>query len=921
MRDDAVVGRPRASRRTGGAERVPRTGSASRPAAAADLHADIPELVAWLGRAVHRDDALDAYLTACAIGQVMDDRAEGTDTLARRLAALPGAVRGMRGLIRRGVGLPARLLTRWRGLLPRGRTLRAQREQVGRLVALLADDVAGHLAGHSGDGAGQSPPAGEQGATAIGERARVLIDALAGGWADAAGRDLARPASCFRSFDQHPLDCAELARRFAQRHPDRRTPVLVLGVRTSGAYLAPLLAAFLRLRGFACDAATMRPGGALPRERFARLRGPVPGRVVVVDDPPSSGAAIARAVGAVRAEGFETAQVVAVYASFADEAARALPPDVPRIVLGAKDWHIRKLLSQDSVLDFVRDTFADQDLLEVACDEPGLPNRSGGHLGVRATAWLRGERGLHRLDLRAEGVGTGYLGRHALAVAARLPGMTPHVYALRDGVMLRAAGEPLAGRSVPLNAAAGYVAARRERLPVPEDRSSLLRGRQPAWEVAGRILAGGFGRAGAAVRPLLLDQPLRALTRTPAPCLIDGTTVLSGWETAAGGVLHKSDFEDGAFSHLDLACYDAAYDLAGVAVGRPGSESALLAQYEAVTGERVDRVRWCVYRCVQAWNLRRLGEDGRDRADRAQARALQELFSRLYLGDLPEPEGSSDGPWVVLDVDGVLELDFGGVPSPTAASMMALRALRVHGYRTLLATGRSLPEVRDRCAAYRLVGGVAEYGAVAIDAGNGSVYDLVTDTDWDEQRKLLRDELAAFPDVRLDPKYRWCVRASGFRGVIGALPHTVAIPGDAQTDFIPSGVDKATGIRALLALLGEGHAEVALAVGDTAMDLSMLRMATLGLAPGHAAKALRDEGVQCTRAPYQAGLAQAVGRLVGHRPGACDLCAPPILTPPERFVTSLVGVGERGRRGLAPALLSLAAQRFRLREKGERPWN
>jgi 3-deoxy-D-manno-octulosonate 8-phosphate phosphatase KdsC-like HAD superfamily phosphatase len=252
--------------------------------------------------------------------------------------------------------------------------------------------------------------------------------------------------------------------------------------------------------------------------------------------------------------------------------------------------------------------------------------------------------------------------------------------------------------------------------------------------------------------------------------------------------------------------------------------------------------------------------------------------------------------------------------------MMALRALRAHGYRTLLATGRSLPEVRDRCAAYRLVGGVAEYGAVATDAGNGSVYDLVTDTDWEEQRKLLWEELAAFPDVRLDPKYRWCVRALGFRGAIGTLPHTVAIPGDAQTDFIPSGVDKATGIRALFALLGEHHAEVALAVGDTAMDLSMLRMARLGLAPGHASSALRDEGVRCTRAPYQAGLAQAVGRLIGHPPGACDQCAPPALTPPERFVASLVSVGERGRRGLAPAVLGLAAQRFRLREKGGRPW-
>ena len=37
----------------------------------------------------------------------------------------------------------------------------------------------------------------------------------------------------------------------------------------------------------------------------------------------------------------------------------------------------------------------------------------------------------------AEGVGLGYLGRHALGVAARLPGLTPDVLAFEDGVLYR----------------------------------------------------------------------------------------------------------------------------------------------------------------------------------------------------------------------------------------------------------------------------------------------------------------------------------------------------------------------------------------------------------------------------------------------------------------------------------------------------
>jgi hydroxymethylpyrimidine pyrophosphatase-like HAD family hydrolase len=883
--------------------------AAEKSAAAVDLHANVPELVVWLRDALRRDDVLDAYLTACAICQIMDDWAEGTDTLVRRLAATVGEQRPLRRAVRAAAYL--RLLRR--GLVGGGRS-RARRAEVNRLVSLLADDlvrdVSGVMHGDTHDRRG------------IGEDARALIDAWAPEWAQWAPADLARPPSCFRSFDQHPRDCAELARRFAQRHPDRTAPVLVLGVRTSGGYLAPLVAGFLRREGFQCRCATMRPGGPLPRDEFARLReGAAPGRIVAVDDPPSSGTAIAKAVRAVRGSGFATTQVVAVYAAFADEAAAALPREVPRIVLGAKDWHIRGLLSPQSVTEFVREAFGHLDVLEVASDQPGLPDRSG-HLGVRVTAWLRDERAMRRLELRAEGVGTGYLGRHARDVAARMAGVTPRVYAVRDGVMLRSAGEPLAAAAVPLDAAAGYVAARRERLRLREDRGPLLRGRQPAWEVASRIFVAGFGRLGAAVRPLLVDPVLRALTAAQSPCLIDGTTVLSGWERTSGGVLRKSDFDDGSFSHLDLACYDAAYDLAGVAVGRPESEPALLAHYEAATGERVDPVRWCIYRCVQAWHHRRLGQAtdpaGSADAPRAQARALQELFGRLYLGDLPEEPA---GPWVVLDVDGVLELEIGGVPSPTAASMMALRALRSHGYRVLLATGRSLPEVRDRCAAYRLTGGVAEYGSVVLDARTGTAYDLVTAANWERQRNVLMEELAAFPDVRFDAKYRWCVRAQGFRGELGTLPGVYAVTGQAQTDFVPGGLDKASGVRALLALLGEHRAEVALAVGDTEMDLGILRMARLGLAPGHAGRGVRGEGVRCTRAPYQAGLAQAVRALIGHRPGGCERCAPPSLTPAERFLTSLVSVGERGRPGLGPAVLGLAGQRFRLGPKADRLWN
>src|SRR5438270_417380 len=90
-------------------------------------------------------------------------------------------------------------------------------------------------------------------------------------------REVQRLPNCFRSFDQQPGDCALLVEKFAQRSPDRTRRVLVVGVRTSGSYLAPLVVAYLRRAGFeAVDWLTFRPGQRIPRRRVSR-RDPLPG--------------------------------------------------------------------------------------------------------------------------------------------------------------------------------------------------------------------------------------------------------------------------------------------------------------------------------------------------------------------------------------------------------------------------------------------------------------------------------------------------------------------------------------------------------------------------------------------------------------------------------------------------------------------
>ncbi|WP_446222381.1 HAD family hydrolase [Nocardia sp. IBHARD005] len=130
------------------------------------------------------------------------------------------------------------------------------------------------------------------------------------------------------------------------------------------------------------------------------------------------------------------------------------------------------------------------------------------------------------------------------------------------------------------------------------------------------------------------------------------------------------------------------------------------------------------------------------------------------------------------------------------------------------------------------------------------------------------------------------------------------VVGAGQTDFVPSGMDKGTGLRALSARLG-GH--VALAVGDTGEDLPVFAGAVISRAPRNADDAVRAAGIPLTRGSYQSGLTQACAALLGHRPGSCPLCRLPVLAPRTAALCGVLGLRENGVRGLATRTALLTA--------------
>jgi hydroxymethylpyrimidine pyrophosphatase-like HAD family hydrolase len=252
--------------------------------------------------------------------------------------------------------------------------------------------------------------------------------------------------------------------------------------------------------------------------------------------------------------------------------------------------------------------------------------------------------------------------------------------------------------------------------------------------------------------------------------------------------------------------------------------------------------------------------------------------------------------------------------------MLGLRTLIAHGYRPVLVTGRSMPEVRDRCRAFGLAGGVSEYGAALYH--DGETVDLRPSAS-SVLLDQIRRQLSGHADITLDPRYRYAVRARRGNGPLpaGILAEIRAIggtdveihPGDGQTDIVPADIDKGTGLRALAGLMADPGC--ALAVGDALPDLPLLACAQLARAPRNANFDGAGVWPQRTRHAYQAGLAEACGDLIGHRPGGCQACRPPAFAPRTKALLAVLdlrsdGLSSIGTRTAALGALAVTRRRW-----------
>src|ERR1019366_5096541 len=296
----------------------------------------------------------------------------------------------------------------------------------------------------------------------------------------------------------------------------------------------------------------------------------------------------------------------------------------------------------------------------------------------------------------------------------------------------------------------------------------------------------------------------------------------------------------------------------------------------------IDEERWLLYRLVHLWDLGRLAQLPPYAGEGAASRVWQGWArSRRLRGPLQ----GAGGPWCAIDIDGVLGTSRLGAPVLTPSAARGLRALDAHGFCIVLATGRSHVELADRCTRYGLAGGVAEYGGIVYDRRSGVSHNLL-DENALAALAACRERLSVLTGVQLPDQFFASVRAfrvaadglrtslddsaieSALRAAHGELQ---AHRGDSQVGFVPTAIDKATGLVAARSLLGAHGGSLAVAVGDSAADSSMLRAAERGFVPAHA-RHLAGGSVRATPHGFQRGFFDAVTQVLGHRPGACSTC-------------------------------------------------
>jgi hydroxymethylpyrimidine pyrophosphatase-like HAD family hydrolase len=609
--------------------------------------------------------------------------------------------------------------------------------------------------------------------------------------------------SPFRRLDLTQDDVLALGQRYVERFPDRAQAILIVGLRTSGCYFAPLLRALFEARGYEkVSLVTLVPGKGAGRWEGKELKR-YAGRgytALIVDDPPHTGGTILTAFEIARRAGFVPGKLRALVP--AHPARRdwfKLLPDDFVVSLEPEQWRKRALMDPKEVQGRLADYYGHGNFVRTCVVASAraeelntrLQNASSDERGARLKrifeVHLETSEGQKETRyVLAKSVGWGWLGYHAFLAGHRLSGFVPPMLGLRDGILyMEWIAQPAPGNNSEQeteqrDTCASYVAARVRRLNL-EARSITGADLQRQDNGIG-LLAKALSKAYGAVVTDMLMQPrvARRLRQQPCPVptLIDGNMQRAEWVAGPNGPL-KTDYEHHGLGKEELNVIDPAFDLADTILNMglsPENEDKLIRRYIEESGDiGVERRLFMNKLLAGLWAMKQAQEHLFGKAGLADRQ--QECHRRFmaawdfltvqaarhcgnYCRGPAQPHWRS--PLVALDIDGVIDRRLFGFPCTTAAGIEALSLLKSHELSVTVNTARSVAEVKAYCEAYALAGGVAEHGSYLWDAVRQSGRTLIS-AEAARQLAELRRSLQGIPGVFLDDRHQYSIRAFTYR--------------------------------------------------------------------------------------------------------------------------------------------------------------
>lgn len=762
------------------------------------------------------------------------------------------------------------------------------------------------------------------------DRLRVLLPAQ---FAAGLGRLRPKVPAFFRSRDFATPDCLDLARKFVVEfpHPDR--PAVVIGLRTAGSFLAPLICAYLRKHRLDASWIAIRPGKGMASGERAALEEAARrnSRALIADESIHSGETLAKSIDLLRKVGFAEEDIIVlnpVEPALPDWRTSRLFQSLSKIKVITLEpeerYKYQVLESRTTVEQRLGEYFKSRGYLEAQVlknpeieqlnskwrDEP--PERVDFRLKRVYEVNLKDAAGATEVRyVVAKSVGWGWLGYHAFIAGQRLEKWTPPLLGMRDGILYsewppqREKDVALSShREAMIQSLASYVAARTRSLRLSDDPVPDLtnQDRHKGLELLANNLSRAYSsRLVAATKRPQLRQEL-ARHNNFLPIMTDSKMSREEW-ILADDKMAKVDFEHHCFGKNEFGVTDPAFDLASAMFYFELSEEEsqrLISRYIEESADNNVEERLFFNKLLASMRAQSLADHDlhhprllsqRNAASRQYISAWNSLVgdSVRECGKLCAPPENIHWhtPLVVADIDGVLDRMVFGFPCTTAAGIKAISLLHAHGFCIAVNTARTLQEVKQYCRAYGFAGGVAEYGGVLWDAIANRERILVDPVSLEQLHKA-RSAFRKIPGCFLNDDYLYSLRVFTYQnGRTSPVPPLLAqdllagLNADRlsvhhtglDTAIVAKQVDKGTGLLSLLDFVGLPNVDV-VAVGDSEPDLAMFRVANGSFAPGNVTCRKEAQLLGCSIAgsSYQPGLLEIAKRIVHPKGGACDRC-------------------------------------------------